>query len=71
MKAQTIVNAFNQTLAQRNRLFLVLGVSGLMNILLGISNFAMMGKERIVVVPPVVSHEFWIASDSDSFHESK
>jgi type IV conjugative transfer system protein TraE len=71
MKAKTLVNAFNQTIAQRNRLLLVVGVSALLNVLLGMSTFFMIGKERVIVVPPVVSHEFWIASDSvsDSYLE--
>jgi conjugal transfer pilus assembly protein TraE len=71
MKAETLVNTFNQTIAQRNRLLLVLGISGLMNILLGSSLFCVIGKERVLVVPPVISREFWIASDSvsDSYLE--
>jgi conjugal transfer pilus assembly protein TraE len=71
MKAETLVNTFNQTVGQRNRLLLALGVSGLMNVLLSLSLFSLIGKERVLVVPPVVSREFWVATDSvsDSYLE--
>lgn len=31
----------------------------------------MIGKERVIVVPPIISHEFWVATDSvsDSYLE--
>lgn len=56
MKAQTLVNAFNLTLLQRNRLLLVTCVSAFLNVLMGLSLFYQIGKERVIVVPPVIDY---------------
>lgn len=56
----------NRLTAQRNRLFFVIGAFGIVNICLSLTVYCMIGKERVIVVPPVVSNEFWVASDSVS-----
>jgi conjugal transfer pilus assembly protein TraE len=71
VKAQFLAKDNNQLTAQRNRLFYVIGISGVVNVLLAASVYFMIGKERVIVVPPVVSHDFWVATDSvsDSYLE--
>ena len=71
MKEQSLAKEHNQVSAQRNRLLYVIGVSGIVNIFLAASIYFMVGKERVIVVPPVVSNDFWVATDSvsDSYLE--
>ena len=71
MKAQHLVQKYNQTLTERNRLLLALSVIGTLTLLLGSSVFYLVGRERIVVVPPIVNQDFWVAGDtvSDSYLE--
>ncbi len=71
MKAQFLAKEYNQLTSQRNRLFYVIGVLGVVNILLAATVYFMIGKERVIVVPPVVSNDFWVATDSvsDSYLE--
>lgn len=71
MRAQFLAKEHNQITSQRNRLFYVIGVSGIVNILLALSVYFMVGKERVIVVPPIVSSDFWVATDSvsDSYLE--
>lgn len=71
MKAQFLAKEYNQLTSQRNRLLYVVGVLGVVNILLAATVYFMVGKERIIVVPPVVSNDFWVATDSvsDSYLE--
>lgn len=71
MKTQNLTESYNKILIERNRLLMALSISGGLCVLLGLSNFYLVGKERVVVVPPVVSRDFWITTDSvsDSYLE--
>jgi len=71
MNTQVLIESYNKVVTERNRLLVVSGVIGMVAILLALSNVYLIGKERIVIVPPVVSQEFWVASNtvSDSYLE--
>lgn len=71
MKTSILATNFNQVLAQRNLFFTLTVVSLLLNILLGGISYYCIGRERIVVSPPVVNTQFWVSSDtvSDSYLE--
>ncbi len=71
MKQSTLLKLHNITLTQRSALLVWLAASAVLNMILGGSIFFLIGKERIVVVPPVTANEFWVASDtvSDSYLE--
>jgi len=71
MKTQYLVERYNQCLTARNRLLVALSIAGGLSVLLGLSVFCLVGKERIVITPPIVNQEFWVASDtvSDSYLE--
>jgi len=71
MKTQSLQAAYNKILSERNRLLMAFGAAGGLNLLLGFALFCCVGKERIVVVPPIVSRDFWVAIDtvSDSYLE--
>ncbi len=57
---------YNSVLTQRNRLMMACAALCMISILLGASNFVLIGKERIIVLPAEVHRSFWIASDSVS-----
>jgi conjugal transfer pilus assembly protein TraE len=69
MNAQVLIESYNKVLTERNRLLLAFAIASLLSLILGVSNFYLIGKERIVIVPPTVSRTFWVASDnvSDSY----
>ena len=71
MKTQNLRQNYHKVLRERNRLFIAFSVAGGLSMLLGLTNFYLVGKERVVVVPPIVSRDFWIATDSvsDSYLE--
>lgn len=71
MNSQTLEIHKNTLLRQRQLLIYISGFLSLVLILLALSNFFLIGRERIVVVPPVVTHKFWVAGDtaSDSYLE--
>lgn len=71
MKEELLSKVNNKLTSQRNRLVYALGVSGMVNVLLAATVYFMIGKERVIVVPPIVSSDFWVASDSvsDSYLE--
>lgn len=73
MNRQTLVMHKNTLLRQRQLLLSVCGFLSLilLLLLLSFSNVYLMGRERIVVVPPLVTHKFWVALDtvSDSYLE--
>ena len=71
MKSLVLSDQKNNLLSQRRLLLWACGFLTIMSILLGISNLCLIGHERIIVVPPVVSGKFWIAEDavSDSYLE--
>jgi conjugal transfer pilus assembly protein TraE len=71
MKTESLLQRYNQTLNERNRLLLGLSIAGGLSVVLGLSVFYLVGRERIVVVPPIVAQEFWVATDSvsDSYLE--
>ncbi len=66
MNSQVLTESYNKILTERNRLLLAFAIASTLSLILGASNFYLIGKERIVVVPPTVSREFWVASDSVS-----
>ena len=71
MRTQNLTATHNKVLTERNRLLLAFGVASGLNLLLGMSLFCLVGKERVVIVPPIVSRDFWISTDtvSDSYLE--
>jgi len=71
MNNQNLLDAHNQRLTERNRLFIGFAVASLLAFLLGFSVFCLVGKERIVIVPPIVNRDFWVGTDtvSDSYLE--
>lgn len=71
MKEELLSKVNNKLTSQRNRLVYAVGVSGVVNVLLAATVYFMVGKERVIVVPPIVSSDFWVASDSvsDSYLE--
>ncbi len=68
MNNQVLIGSYNNLLTQRNRLLMVTGTLGLLCMLLGASNFYLMGKERIIIAPPIIHREFWISTDAVSDH---
>jgi len=71
MKTAVLVQHYNQLLVQRNRLLMALLVIGLLCVLLALSIFCLIGKERTIIVPPAFNREFWVGADtvSDSYLE--
>lgn len=68
MKTQVLIGSYNSLLSQRNRLLMASGILGILCVLLGASNFYLIGKERIIIAPPTIQREFWISTDSVSDH---
>ena len=71
MRTTNLLDTYNRILTERNRLMLALGITGGLSLLLGFSVFCLVGKERVVVVPPIINRDFWVATDtvSDSYLE--
>jgi conjugal transfer pilus assembly protein TraE len=71
MNSQTLEIHKNTLLRQRQLLVYACGFLGVLLILLSLSNLFLIGRERIVVVPAVVTNKFWVAVDSvsDSYLE--
>ncbi len=71
MNQQVLSDNYNRTLRERNRLLMGFVLSGTLSLLLGFSVFYLVGRERIVVVPPIVNRDFWVGTDtvSDSYLE--
>lgn len=71
MRVNVLAASHNQILVQRNVFFCIAVISMCVNLLLGGINFYLIGKERIVVTPAVITSEFWVSSDtvSDSYLE--
>lgn len=71
MKTQNSVESCNQALKERNRLLIGFVAASGLSFLLGFSVFCLVGKERVVIVPPIVNRDFWVATDtvSDSYLE--
>ena len=65
------IDTYNRILIERNRLLIALSITGGLSLLLGFSVFCLVGKERVVIVPPIVNRDFWVATDtvSDSYLE--
>lgn len=61
----------NILLRQRKLLIGMSGFFGILALLLALSNLFLIGRERIVVVPPVVTNKLWVSVDSvsDSYLE--
>lgn len=55
-----------QVLSQRNGYLVLAALLAVMSILLAITVCRMMGRERIVIVPPVVNQAFWIEAHAVS-----
>jgi conjugal transfer pilus assembly protein TraE len=66
MNTQVLTDSYNKVLTERNRLLFAFAIATILSLLLGASNFYLIGRERIVVIPPTVSRAFWVASDSVS-----
>lgn len=66
MNTQVLSESYNKILTERNRLLLAFSITSVLSLLLGASNFYLIGKERIVVVPPIVTREFWVAANAVS-----
>ena len=62
---------YNSVVTQRNRLMMACALLCMISVLLGASNFVLIGRERVIVLPAEVHRSFWIASDSvsDSYLE--
>lgn len=71
MNTKSLFDNYNRILTERNRLLIAFGVASGLSLLLGGSVFCLVGKERVVVVPPIVNRDFWVATDtvSDSYLE--
>ncbi len=71
MNNKTLESQKNRLLRQRQLLVYTTGFLSLLLILLALSNLFLIGRERIVVIPPLVTHKFWVAKDtvSDSYLE--
>lgn len=68
MNKPLLIGSYNALLIQRNRLFMLTSLLGLLCVFLGASNFYLIGKERIIIAPPIISREFWISTDAVSDH---
>lgn len=71
MNTRNSLDNYNRILTERNRLLIALSIAGGLSLLLGFSVFCLVGKERVVIVPPIVNRDFWVATDtvSDSYLE--
>ena len=71
MKKTILSHHYNLILTQRNALFAIALGSLIVILLLAITVFYMVGRERIILVPPVMTNRFWVSSDdlSDSYLE--
>ncbi len=68
MNNHVLMGSYNTLLSQRNRLLMATGMLGVLCVLLGASNFYLIGKERIIIAPPIIHREFWISTDDVSDH---
>ncbi|MBP6103518.1 MAG: type IV conjugative transfer system protein TraE [Gammaproteobacteria bacterium] len=68
MNNHILMASYNKLLSQRNRLLIATGMLGVLCGLLGASNFYLIGKERIIIAPPIIHREFWISTDAVSDH---
>lgn len=71
MNNKNLLETRNRTLAERNRLLIGFVIASILSLLLGFSVFCLVGRERIVIVPPIVNRDFWVGTDtvSDSYLE--
>ncbi len=71
MKIENLIASGEKLLRQRKALALALVCSFTLNVLLGATTFYLKDKEKIIVVPPVIEREFWVAAGrvSDSYLE--
>jgi len=71
MNSQNSLDTINRRVRERNRLFIGFAVASLLALLLGFSVFCLVGRERVVIVPPIVNRDFWVETDtvSDSYLE--
>src|SRR5690242_10433642 len=71
MNTKNLLDIYNRILIERNRLLIALSITVGLSLLLGFSVFCLVGKERVVIVPPIVNRDFWVATDtvSDSYLE--
>ena len=71
MNSQNALSSRNQAITERNRLLIGFAAAGGLSLLLGFSVFWLVGKERVVIVPPIVNRDFWVGTDtvSDSYLE--
>jgi len=71
MNINNSLASYHQILVQRNRLLMGFAVTTGLSLLLGFSVFYLVGRERVVIVPPIVNRDFWVATDmvSDSYLE--
>jgi len=71
MNNKNALSSRNQAITERNRLLIGFVAAGGLSLLLGFSVFCLVGKERVVIVPPIVNRDFWVGTDtvSDSYLE--
>lgn len=66
MKIQIQKSLLQYVIKRRNAYLAIACGSLLLNILLGIGLFLMIGRERVIIVPPQVSQSFWISKGAVS-----
>lgn len=71
MNSENLLSSRNQAVTERNRLLMGCAVLSGLSLLLGFSVFCLVGRERVVIVPPIVNRDFWVGTDtvSDSYLE--
>ncbi len=71
MNQQNLTDHYNRVLTERNRLLIAFAIMSSLTLLLSSSLFYLVGRERVVIVPPIVNRDFWVGTDtvSDSYLE--
>lgn len=66
MKIQIQKSLLQYVIKRRNAYLAIACGSLLLNILLGMGMFSMIGRERVIIVPPKISQSFWISKSKVS-----
>ena len=66
MKLKVHNSLLQHAINRRNGYLVIACVSLVLNILLGIGIISMVGREKVILVPPKISETFWVKSNSVS-----
>ena len=66
MRIQVQKSLLQYVIRRRNAYLAIACGSLFLNILLGIGMFSMIGRERVIVVPPKISQSFWVSKNTVS-----